>query len=371
MVSHKPPPRHGASRAVEVLLEGPTPGLVWRHVDARYSETIAQLQKLSLRKLRLLGKYLIETIRASRGADGILLTPSLQAGTFLKDSVFIWASWLFVRKPIVAWYHMRFETMRYAERNVLMRWYVRWTLRRVWWHVCVAPCLLQGMPEFLRRDSLVALPNGIPSVGAPAPGAPPADGVVRVLFVSNLGDDKGWRLLREVAERLCARIGDLRFDFYGAPMPDTSQEELDAVFGEGAHRERICYRGILEEKDKEAVFRGADILAFPSYNEAFPITLLEAISVGLPIVATDVGGIADAVRDGEGGFLVPTRDGDAMERRLETLIADPELRRKFGKFNLRHFGREYTAEAYCGRWSAFLSGRANRRPEESGGHIPS
>ena len=67
-----------------------------------------------------------------------------------------------------------------------------------------------------------------------------------------------------------------------------------------------------------------------SRSEGFPVSVLEAMAAGLPVVATDVGGVAEAVEDGETGLLVPATDAEALARALERLLADGELRRRLG-----------------------------------------
>ena len=358
LVSPKPPPRHGASRAVEILLEGPTQGVEWKHVDATYTTSIAELQKASISKFVLLVKYLWQMILSGRKSDGVVLTPSFQVNTFMKDSLFVWIAKIFVRKPIVAWYHMRFETMEYSSLGGWMKWYVEKTLKCISAHVCVAPSLLKGMPEFLAEDSLFSVANGIPELGlipqSEARSMNSGSPGLKILYVSNFTENKGWRLLREVAEELCSENESLEFDFFGAPTGECPLSELQEVFLKGSDPQKVRYCGILEDGDKSRVFNEADILAFPSFNEAFPITLLEAMSVGLPIVATEVGGISDAVLNDKGGLIVPAKDKTAFKAALSLMIQDFELRKRFGEFNMRRFENSFTSEAFCQSWAELL-----------------
>jgi glycosyltransferase involved in cell wall biosynthesis len=78
-----------------------------------------------------------------------------------------------------------------------------------------------------------------------------------------------------------------------------------------------------ERADPLSVLRGARAFVLPSWAESFPYVVLEAMSVGLPIVATDVGGVAEALTDGEHGLLVPPRDDRALAGALIALLDDP------------------------------------------------
>ena len=74
----------------------------------------------------------------------------------------------------------------------------------------------------------------------------------------------------------------------------------------------------------------SDVFVLSSRSEGFPVSVLEAMAAGLPVVATDVGGVAEAVEDGATGFLVPAADSEALARALERLLVDGELRRRLG-----------------------------------------
>ena len=89
----------------------------------------------------------------------------------------------------------------------------------------------------------------------------------------------------------------------------------------------------------------AHIFAFPTNGEGLPLSILEAMRAGLPVVASNVGGVSEAVVNGETGFLVETGDEEGFHRRLVDLLDDPSLRRRMGaagraryesRFTLRH-----------------------------------
>jgi glycosyltransferase involved in cell wall biosynthesis len=81
--------------------------------------------------------------------------------------------------------------------------------------------------------------------------------------------------------------------------------------------------------------------------EGFPRSILEAMRAGLPVVASDVGGNAESVRDGETGFIVPRGDVASLRTALARLIADPELRMRFGALGRRRFEERFTFERMC------------------------
>jgi glycosyltransferase involved in cell wall biosynthesis len=91
-----------------------------------------------------------------------------------------------------------------------------------------------------------------------------------------------------------------------------------------------------------SVLRAAEIFVHPSMAEAFPYVILEAMSVATPAIASDVGGIAEALRDGETGMLVPPGDSHALASSLRDLLETPERRTSMGLAAQRRVERLFT-----------------------------
>jgi glycosyltransferase involved in cell wall biosynthesis len=95
----------------------------------------------------------------------------------------------------------------------------------------------------------------------------------------------------------------------------------------------------------------ADAYIMSSAWEGMPMVLLEAASVGLPIVATDVGGTREIVLDGKNGFLVPPRHPDALAQALERMMnLSPQERQQMGQFSRKHIELHYSIERVVDRW---------------------
>lgn len=111
-------------------------------------------------------------------------------------------------------------------------------------------------------------------------------------------------------------------------------EELD--LGEVVH-----FLGPLEQEKVIQEIQKAHIFLLPSVAEALPTVLMEAQAVGLPIIATNVGGVFQAMIDGKSGFLVPERDVDALTEKLKYLIEHPEMWQKMGRAGRKHVEDNY------------------------------
>ncbi|MHB8829696.1 MAG: glycosyltransferase family 4 protein [Syntrophales bacterium] len=126
-----------------------------------------------------------------------------------------------------------------------------------------------------------------------------------------------------------------------AALKQTGEEALLVLLGEGERRgeleelakrlkvsENICFLGW--RPDVAAVMASFDIFCLPSLNEGMGKVIVEAMAMGLPIVASDIGGIRDLVRNGENGLLVPPGNAGGLAQALALLCRDREKRRRMG-----------------------------------------
>ena len=180
-----------------------------------------------------------------------------------------------------------------------------------------------------------------------------------VLSVSRLETEKNPLLLADVLDRLdSGRLWRMVVCGEG-PLEPELRERLRVLGLE----ERSELRGYLPiDGGLMELYRSSDAFLHVSWTEGMPQVLLEAFAAGVPVVATSVGGVPDAV--GDAALLVPPGDPDAAARALERLAEDPELRAKLiGRGVERVRGR--TLEAESRRVAAFLAGLENVPAGES------
>lgn len=130
-------------------------------------------------------------------------------------------------------------------------------------------------------------------------------------------------------------------------LESTIREHAD-VLGVGEH---VVFLG--KRDDVSAVMNAADVYLMSSAWEGLPLVLLEAAAVGLPIVATDVGGNAEVVIDGESGLLVPPADPEALAHALLRMLSLPAgTRERWGQTGRAHVERAFGIEQIIARWEA-------------------
>jgi glycosyltransferase involved in cell wall biosynthesis len=103
------------------------------------------------------------------------------------------------------------------------------------------------------------------------------------------------------------------------------------------------------ETDVGRLLMEAQLYALSTHFEALPISILEAMRAGLPVVATDVGGISESVREGETGLLTRHGDADGLRNALARVIADPALRLALGTAGRSLWGAQFTASRMAAR----------------------
>jgi glycosyltransferase involved in cell wall biosynthesis len=146
-----------------------------------------------------------------------------------------------------------------------------------------------------------------------------------VLFAGRLSAEKGVRELVAAAE--------------GLPL---------VVVGDGPLRSEVPGAlGFVPHDELEGLYDRAAVVACPSHREGFGVVCAEAMAHGRPVVAGDVGGLRDLVVHEETGLLVPPRDVPALREALGRLLADRELRQRFGAAARKRIGERFTWERFA------------------------
>jgi glycosyltransferase involved in cell wall biosynthesis len=184
-------------------------------------------------------------------------------------------------------------------------------------------------------DRVVAVANATPpdAFVSRQPRAP----TNAVAYMAHLSRAKGFYDLLSAAERVWEQRPDTRFVFAGERL-DVERNVGDAGSAsdtwarfetmKNRHADRIEWRGIVTGEAKHAFFQSADVFALPSYAEAFPMSILEAMAAGLPTVATAVGAVPDVVRPGVNGFLLKPGDVGGLAQSLLTVLKDAAQRER-------------------------------------------
>jgi glycosyltransferase involved in cell wall biosynthesis len=165
--------------------------------------------------------------------------------------------------------------------------------------------------------------------------------------VARLEPEKGHRHLLDAMPAIIRAVPEAWLAVVGEGSQADALRSQAAVLGV---TERVIFTG--RRDDISAITADLTIAAMPSLREAQGISLLEAMARGVPVVASDVGGIPEVVTDGVDGRLVPPADSAALAGAIIELLCDPDLRRRLGEAGRRTVADRFSIDAQVRRIQA-------------------
>ena len=217
----------------------------------------------------------------------------------------------------------------------------------------------EGVGRFpWRRIPEVVIPNGIKLAGLPTAterlaartrlGLHPENFVVGI--VARLTPEKAHDVLFDAVAKLTPSHPRLRLVVVGEGPRET---ELRELAGELGIADRVVFTGL--RRDVPELLPGFDVSCLSSVREAAPISVIEAMAAGLPVIATECGALPDMLADGEEGFIIPVGDSSAIADRLARLAADPALCVAQGARARARAERDYRIEATAESYQRLLT----------------
>ena len=184
-----------------------------------------------------------------------------------------------------------------------------------------------------RSDRVSVVHNGVPDTDLRS--VPDAAGPPTIAMVARIAAPKDHSLLVRALARVpqpcrLLLVGD-------GPGRAALEAEIEGL----GLTDRVDLAG--ESSEVPRMLAGAQVAALVSRQEGFPLAVLEAMRAGLPVVASDVGGVAEAVEHELTGLLVPRGDEAALAAALTRLVVDPSLRRRFGDAGRHAYEARFTA----------------------------
>ncbi|MBS1857966.1 MAG: glycosyltransferase family 4 protein [Acidobacteria bacterium] len=185
-------------------------------------------------------------------------------------------------------------------------------------------------------ERLYVVHNGVSEV-PPGFRATPDSAPARICCVARFAAPKDHTTLLEALAALRERAWSLELIGDG-PLEDRARR-LAARLGIAG---RVTFRGY--RSDPEAALAACQVFVLPTRSEAFPRSVLEAMRAGLPVVASNVGGVGEAVEDDVTGLLVAPGDPRSLASALDALLGDAELRARLGQAGRRAYEQRFTLE---------------------------
>jgi glycosyltransferase involved in cell wall biosynthesis len=236
--------------------------------------------------------------------------------------------------------------------NPFRGWYVKNCQRaRV---VAVSEAVKRGVVEFgVPAEQVQVIYNGIDlaEFRLPLKSRRENQGLV-VGTISRLSADKGLDLLIAAVKRLGLKFPGLKVEIVGAGPERKKLERL--TYNQGRPLP-VCLRGGLGRAAIVEFLQNLDVFTLtPIHGESFGLVLAEAGAAGKPSVVTDVGGVAEVVKDGETGIVVPPGDVGALAEAIRRLLGNVDLRKRMGRAARRRVERMFTLDKMLNRYEQLL-----------------
>lgn len=340
-----PPPVHGASAMNQHALQSQ---LLRSEFDCdvlplRFAESVNDIGTFNGKKLWLMFTFCFKLVAklVRFRPHMVYFTIAPVGGAFLRDAVF---SFIIRCFGVTRLYHLHGKGVQdKAVSSFWMRTFYRFTFHKS--KIIILAQTLAADIQGVFNGEYFVLPNGLPNTSLAC--HEKTSHVPTFIYLSNLVRSKGIEIFLQGLKVLNRDNVDFKAKVIGAPF----DMDLEAVieFTEANNLAgKVEVLGPLYGLDKYKELYASDVLVFPTYyrNEAFPLTILEAMQAGLPVIASNNGAIPEIVDDGKTGFVLPMHNVAVVAEKMKQLAMDEELRRTMGKKGKEKFERLFTIERF-------------------------
>jgi len=281
---------------------------------------------------------------------------------FVRDSVLVWTANL-LRVKVAC--DLPGATFYFLGKGRCRTWYGRLVLS----HCACIRVLGKGIARNLEKfgvTNTIVNDNGIEFKELGTTRMRPIDGVSRFLFVGTLSPQKGFDQL-VIA---CVRLAQMKLKFEIHAMGEWVSEEFRVQTMKTLRENSITYlfsfHGLLHGTEKWQVFSSSQVFVLPSMQEGQPLSVLEALAIGLPIVTSRVGAIEETIEHRKNGFLIVAGDVCGLTAALADSISDCDMREAFSVANRELFKRRFTKDTYLRTQVSWLRACAEGRLHPQG-----
>ena len=341
-----PPPVHGSAMVSQYIKDSKliNDSFDCDFVNLSTSRKMDEIGKQSIMKIfRFLGSYISVFLKLLFNRyDLCYLAITCYGIGFLKDAPFVLLCKLFGRKVVI---HQHNKGM---SKCVGKKPY-KWLLPLVYKNnkiILLSWYLYEDIAKVVKREQILICPNGIPEISETRTIHECKNSEPRLFFLSNLIESKGVYVLLDACKILKEKGYKFICDFVGGETMEINRAVFESAVKEKGLDEYVVYLGPKYGNEKERYWNAADVFVQPTYEDCFPLTIVEAMQHGKPVVSTDEGAIPDLVVDGMNGFVCERRNVDSLANALEILLKDKDLRVKMGIEGYNQYINKFTLNAF-------------------------
>ena len=344
-ILHCPPPVHGSAVIGLQIKDSAAINAAFdcRFINLSTSKSIGDIGKNGfskiLRYFSIIWKVLLNLIKFRPGICYFAIT--VKGMGFYKDFLLVLLVKIFRIKLV---YHFHNKGVSTRQHKWLDNLLYRFSFKSAD-VILLSQLLYSDIQKYVALNAVRYCPNGIMQINNSHKLATEKKDLIEILFLGNMIETKGVYILLDACKILKQKTISFHCTFVGG-WSDITETQLQERISLMELTDSVSYAGKKEGKAKHDFLVKADIFAFPSYSECFPLVLLEAMQFGLPIISTYEGGISDIVEDGITGFLVPQKDAVALAQKLEQLIVNGDMRKVMGENGRIRYEKNFTLHRF-------------------------
>ena len=341
-----PPPVHGSAMVSQYIKDCKElqETFLCDFVNLSTSRNIDEIGKTSLMKyIRFIGAYFITFWKLLTHRYSLCyLAITCHGLGFLKDAPFVLLCKLFRRKVVI---HQHNKGMSKCVDRQPFKWLMPLVYRNTK-VILLSWYLYPDIERVVNKEQIIICPNGIPELFEKEPNFERNNEVPHLLFLSNLIPSKGVYVLLDACKILKDKGYKFICNFVGGESKEITKEVFEKAVEERGLEAMVKYNGPKYGDEKKEFFANSDIFVQPTFEDCFPLTLLEAMQYHLPMVSTNEGAIPDIVKNETNGFICIRKDVGSTVCAIEKLLNSDEARILMGLNGHKLFKDKFTLKIF-------------------------
>lgn len=356
VIGPTPPPYHGVSVVTEMILNS---NLQKRfrivHLDIADRRTLSNIGTIDFTNIYLTFKFFFCFLKLCLSENPKIVYLPISQGIwgYLRDCLFLIPAKLFQRKVIIHLHGGYFREF-YEKSNKILKMIIKWTLKDVQRAIVLGQRLKYIFHGLIPDDRITVLPNGIKrefieKLKGNFQNQKLKPNISSILFLGSLLKTKGLMDLIQAVSLVVTKRKNVNFVFAGEMRSNKEKKEVEGFINRNGIQSFIKFPGVVTGERKARLILSSDIFILPSHSEGQPLTVLEAMAAGLPVITTNVGVLTETVIDCENGFIVEKKNPREIAEKILLLLEDEKLRIKMGKKSHERFLKYYTKNKFIGK----------------------
>jgi glycosyltransferase involved in cell wall biosynthesis len=301
-------------------LKGRNSGLVINRF-ASYIDSVAPILRI------IYSMFMLVKFPFSSTSSNIIHLHSAAKGSFYRKSMYTFISKLLNKKLIFHIHASGFEEFQKSGR--FNGWLVKKTLNRADGIIVLSDQMKKLVESSCHNNRVWVLPNPVTIPNqADIDASKETHNKVQLLFLGEIGPRKG---IYDLVDAIALLPQECRSKVMLHVCGNNEIEKLKTYVHTKRLTDVCIVHGWIDGQQKKTFLSNADVYILPSYAEGLPISILEAMAYGMPIISTNVGGIPEIVRSGENGFLLEPGHTVSIADAIETMVNNDELRQQYGR----------------------------------------